>query len=162
LWELGVPGTQRNEIFVYSAAKYGTNDYLKYYPPREMAAVYGKSKIVFNASINGDVNMRVFEAMAAGALLITDRIGNGLPICSRKHSLYRLHHDSEALEKIGYFLDNSSERDRIPFAASVLCWRITPTTVAGRLSDKNLTVLWPSPARILSRRLLANFTRTYL
>ena len=30
-----------------------------------MAAVYGQSKIVFNASINGDVNLRVFERVAS-------------------------------------------------------------------------------------------------
>ncbi len=40
--------------------------------PKEMARIYAQSKIVVNACVNNDVNMRVFEAMASGALLITD------------------------------------------------------------------------------------------
>lgn len=40
--------------------------------PDEMARIYAQSKIVVNVSANRDVNMRVFEAMASGALLVTD------------------------------------------------------------------------------------------
>ena len=40
--------------------------------PAEMAKVYARAKIVFNACVNRDLNMRVFKAMASGALLITD------------------------------------------------------------------------------------------
>ena len=47
--------------------------------PQEMGRIYAQSKIVFNKSINNDVNMRYFEAMGAGALLLTDRaIDNGV------------------------------------------------------------------------------------
>ena len=38
----------------------------------EMANVYRKSRIVFNQSVRNDLNMRVFEGMAAGALMVTD------------------------------------------------------------------------------------------
>ena len=45
----------------------------------EMADVYRKSRIVFNQSVRNDLNMRVFEGMAAGALMVTDAIRrNGL------------------------------------------------------------------------------------
>lgn len=112
--KLGMRGTQRYEILSSVLPKYRTNDYLKYYPPREMAIVYGQSKIVFNASINGDVNMRVFEAMAAGALLVTDRIGNGLSELFEEGTHYIGYSTiSEALEKIEYFLEKSEERERI-------------------------------------------------
>ncbi|MCB0354046.1 MAG: glycosyltransferase family 1 protein [Bdellovibrionales bacterium] len=36
------------------------------------------SEIVINQSVRGDVNFRVFEAMVSGALLLTERTGNGL------------------------------------------------------------------------------------
>lgn len=36
------------------------------------------AKIVLNQSVKGDLNFRVFEAMCSGALLLTDRIENGL------------------------------------------------------------------------------------
>lgn len=40
--------------------------------PQEMGRIYAQSKIVFNKSVNNDVNMRYFEAMGAGAVLLTD------------------------------------------------------------------------------------------
>lgn len=40
--------------------------------PQEMGRVYAKAKMVFNKSVNNDVNMRYFEAMGAGAVLLTD------------------------------------------------------------------------------------------
>lgn len=45
---------------------------------RGMAEAYCRSRIGFNKSLKGDLNMRVFEVMAMGLPLLTDRIGNGL------------------------------------------------------------------------------------
>ncbi len=45
----------------------------------EMSRVFSQSKIVFNNAVNNDLNMRVFEAMASGAFLLTDPApGSGL------------------------------------------------------------------------------------
>ena len=41
---------------------------------KDMADKYGQSKLVFNRSINGDANMRVFEAMCSGSCLVTDNV----------------------------------------------------------------------------------------
>ena len=38
---------------------------------------YGASALGFNASLNGDLNLRVFEILASGALLLTDVLGSG-------------------------------------------------------------------------------------
>jgi len=47
--------------------------------PREMGRIYAQAKMVFNKSVNNDVNMRYFEAMGAGAALLTDHAcGNGV------------------------------------------------------------------------------------
>ena len=40
----------------------------------EMTEKYAQSKLVFNRSINGDLNMRVYEGMCSGSCLITDRV----------------------------------------------------------------------------------------
>ncbi len=37
-----------------------------------MAKKYKQAKFVFNYSINKDINMRIFEAMCSGSLLLTD------------------------------------------------------------------------------------------
>lgn len=43
----------------------------------EALAFYGASAVGFNASLNGDVNLRVLEVLAAGAALLTDRLVEG-------------------------------------------------------------------------------------
>lgn len=40
--------------------------------PQDMGRIYAQAKLVFNKSVNNDVNMRYFEAMGAGAVLLTD------------------------------------------------------------------------------------------
>ena len=41
---------------------------------REALGFYGQSRLAFNCSVNGDLNLRVFETLAAGAALLTDRL----------------------------------------------------------------------------------------
>ncbi|MBL9215222.1 MAG: glycosyltransferase [Opitutaceae bacterium] len=43
-------------------------------PQAEALAFYGGSLAGFNASLNGDLNLRIFEILASGALLLTDRL----------------------------------------------------------------------------------------
>jgi glycosyltransferase involved in cell wall biosynthesis/GT2 family glycosyltransferase len=43
----------------------------------DMARLFSRAKIVFNCSLAGDLNMRVFEALGCGSFLVTDRAGNG-------------------------------------------------------------------------------------
>jgi spore maturation protein CgeB len=50
------------------------NDFTRFHSPEELAEVYCRSKIIVNAARDDypdDANMRVFEAMASGGLLIT-------------------------------------------------------------------------------------------
>ena len=42
--------------------------------PLEAARTYAEAQISLNCSLNGDLNMRVFEVMAAGGFLVTDRL----------------------------------------------------------------------------------------
>jgi tetratricopeptide (TPR) repeat protein len=53
---------------------------VKAVPQCETLDFYGRSQLGFNASLNGDLNLRVFEIIAAGAGLLTDRlaVGSGL------------------------------------------------------------------------------------
>lgn len=46
--------------------------------PEEMAVLYSRCRIVFNHSPLNNFNMRVFEALSCGRLLVTNRVGNGL------------------------------------------------------------------------------------
>ncbi len=40
----------------------------------ELFSIYSQARIVVNYAINNDINMRIFEAMAAGALVLNNRI----------------------------------------------------------------------------------------
>jgi len=81
----------------------------------EMARTFSRSKIVFNGSIKNDLNMRVFEAMATGSLLVTDEAkGSGLTDLfeDRKHLvLYR--NEAELYERVEHYLNSPREREAI-------------------------------------------------
>lgn len=64
--------TDRRRNIMETIAKRFPNSRTGRFWPEQMARIYAQSKIVVNACVNRDVNMRVFEALASGALLITD------------------------------------------------------------------------------------------
>ena len=80
----------------------------------EMAEHFSASRIVFNNAINNDLNMRVFEALCSGSMLVTDRaLGSGLDefFADKKHLII---YDDEIIEQtITHYLNNEPERERI-------------------------------------------------
>ncbi len=81
----------------------------------KMAEVYSKSKIVFNISVKNDLNMRVFEALCSGSMLITDEAaGSGLSEMFEDRRHLVVYHDSkEMLGLIEYYLKHEEEREEI-------------------------------------------------
>ncbi|MFQ5672109.1 MAG: glycosyltransferase [Nitrospinales bacterium] len=81
----------------------------------EMARVFSRSKIVFNHAIGNDLNMRVFEALCSGSLLITDRApGSGLDeMFAEGEQLVLYDNENDLIEKIRWYLDHPEERDRV-------------------------------------------------
>jgi GT2 family glycosyltransferase/tetratricopeptide (TPR) repeat protein/2-polyprenyl-3-methyl-5-hydroxy-6-metoxy-1,4-benzoquinol methylase len=81
----------------------------------QMAETYSASRLVFNQSIRNDVNMRVFEALASGSLLITnDLADNGLSeLFANGTHLATYRSQEELFEKFQYFLDHPQEREQI-------------------------------------------------
>lgn len=79
----------------------------------EMALIYSQAKIVFNRSMLGIFNIRPFEAMSCGRLVLTDRIGNGLTdlFQDRKHLVIYGEEDLEDL--IDHYLVHDEERNAI-------------------------------------------------
>lgn len=80
----------------------------------EMAEHFCKSRIIFNNAINNDLNMRVFEALCSGSLLITDQApGSGLEEFFKDKEHLVIYKDKDLEETISYYLENESERERI-------------------------------------------------
>lgn len=109
--------TARARRLVLLAERYRTNDFYRHYPPAEVGEVYSRSHIVFNTSIAGDVTMRVFEGAAAGALVLTDAVANGLAeLFSVGQEIVVFDDDTDLLAKVDHFLAHPQEWEAIAAA----------------------------------------------
>jgi len=85
----------------------------------EMAEMYSASKMVFNNAVRNDLNMRVFEGLCSGSLLLTDDAdGLGDFFEDGKHLV--VYNDDNIVEKADYFLKHEAERERIARAGMEL------------------------------------------
>jgi hypothetical protein len=75
--------------------------------------LYNSSKIILNDCIDDDLNWRVFEGLASGALLLTPRVSaETLDLFPEGECLitYTPHDADDAIRKIRYYLDHEDER----------------------------------------------------
>ena len=82
----------------------------------ELGLIYSQAKLGFNYSIRDDVNMRIFEILCSGTLLLTNRLTHDdlerLGLRDREHLvLYRTPED--LFELIEYYLRHDDEREAI-------------------------------------------------
>jgi 2-polyprenyl-3-methyl-5-hydroxy-6-metoxy-1,4-benzoquinol methylase len=84
----------------------------------EMARTYSASRIVFNRSIANDINMRVFEALSCGSLLMTNGLAdNGQAELFRDGIHLATYKDAEELvDKVAFYLAREGLRERIAAA----------------------------------------------
>lgn len=72
----------------------------------QAAALFSQSLVSFNGSLNGDLNMRVFEVLSAGGFLLTDRLSPqaGLELLLRPGVDCETYRDvRELLDKIAFY-----------------------------------------------------------
>ena len=77
---------------------------------QEMGRIYSQARVVVNESIQGEVNLRVFEALAAGALLLTEDVGSNLLGLFTPGRHLITYGPQDLLEKAAYFLSHEEER----------------------------------------------------
>lgn len=94
----------------------------------QLGAIYSRAKIGVNFAIRDDVNMRVFEVLCSGALLLTNALPNDdferLGLRDRE-SFILYHRPSELPQLIDHYLTHDPERTRI--AAAGRAWSATQT-----------------------------------
>lgn len=77
---------------------------------------FNRSMTVLNQSVANDVNFRIFQAMACGALLLTERVGNGFSdlFQDRTHcALYEKGNVDQIIEITEYYRTHRAEREAI-------------------------------------------------
>lgn len=102
----------RRDIVALLTSRYKT--YVKSAYLHDLARAYSRAKIAFNKSGKGDLNARVFEALACKKLLVSDRIRNGAEdlFVDKKHLVFYDNVDN-LIEHVDYYLANEAERESI-------------------------------------------------
>lgn len=80
--------------------------------PERAADVYAASRVTLNCSLNGDLNLRVFEALGAGGFLLTDALSPdaGLERCfTPGRHLVTYRSPDELVELARHYLDHPDE-----------------------------------------------------
>lgn len=107
----------RRRVFTMLARKFRLNEWDKPHTFEEMAKVYRRSKIVVNVPRDDfpqDANMRAFEAMAAGCLLISRIPSELTAIGFQKGTHFVAYRDEgEIMDLVGHYLAHEAERERI-------------------------------------------------
>lgn len=104
---------RRNELIEALSKRFQVRVEQRFF--EEMAESFSRAYIVFNCSARNDMNMRVFEAMASGSMLLTDEApGSGLTELfedGRHLVIYRT--PEELLELAEYYLSHPEEAEAI-------------------------------------------------
>ena len=121
---------------------------------RDALPFYGASLFGFNSSLNGDLNLRVFEILASGALLLTDKLApaSGLSLFLQDGRDCLMYDDEhELVEKARACLARPAEATRI--AAAGARWLLESFGEARRRAlfsalafDGRAPALFPLPA----------------
>ena len=118
-WDVAFVGTEGGvprKFYLQALRERYPNSFVGAADHRQLGFIYGRARVGFNYSIADDVNMRMFEVLAAKALLVTNALTRDdldqLGLQDRRHLvLYR--RPSELFEIIDEFLSHEDARRRI-------------------------------------------------
>ncbi|MBI3088496.1 MAG: glycosyltransferase family 1 protein [Candidatus Omnitrophica bacterium] len=118
-WDLAFIGTEGGvprKFYLQALRERHPDSFIGHAPHTELGALYSQARIGFNYSIRDDLNMRMFEILASGTLLVTNRLSHDdlgrLGLRDREHLvLYRSPQELYAL--LDYYLHQDREREAI-------------------------------------------------
>lgn len=125
-WDLAFVGNDGGiprKFYLQALRERYPNSFIGRADATRLASIYSRTRIGFNYSIADDVNMRIFEVLAAGTLLLTNALAHDdlarLGLEHRRHLvLYRTPQELVAL--IDEFLAHPEERRAIAHAGCAL------------------------------------------
>lgn len=118
-WDVAFVGTEGGvprKFYLQALRERYPRHFIGHAPHTELGAIYSRAKIGFNYSIRQDINMRMFEILAGGALLITNGLAHDdlarLGLREGEHlAIYR--RPRELFERIEHYLEREREREDI-------------------------------------------------
>ncbi len=112
---IGQLGTgTRKRILKEILAKY-PNSYIGSADCEKIGEIYSQAKIVINYSAKNDINMRIFEGLGSGSLVLTNRIiDNGFEdLFKEDQNIVTYDNLSTLFSKIDFYLKNEQKREEI-------------------------------------------------
>jgi Glycosyl transferases group 1/DUF based on E. rectale Gene description (DUF3880) len=88
---------------------------------QEMAAILAESRIGLNVSLREDLNMRFFEVLASGAMLVTQKIDAGMNELFQDGTHFVTHNIGDASSVIRRYLENEPLRAAIARRGREVC-----------------------------------------
>ncbi len=112
-------GTRRQQLLECLASQFHIN-YERCFL-NEMADVFSQSKIVFNEAVKDDLNMRVFEVLSTGSLLLTDMAADsGQDVLFHDGEDCAVYRNGNILDVARFYLDNEALREQIAARGKLL------------------------------------------
>jgi len=107
-----MPGSRREALLTQLASKVTVHYERCFWD--DMARLFSRSRIVFNEAVRNDLNMRVFEVMSTGTLLMTDIARNsGQDELFRDGEDYAVYRDIMISDVARFYLDNEELSEQI-------------------------------------------------
>ena len=134
IYEIGAVGRTDSSLYVTRKRvlekldqQFHMNDWRRLYPPKEMGTIFRMSKIVINIPREDylqEANMRVFEVMGSGALLLT-RLPSELSNMGFQEGIHFIgyQNEEELAPLVRRYLENDAERLEIATRAHDIVWR---------------------------------------
>jgi spore maturation protein CgeB len=82
-------------------------------PGEEYSRMLSRCKILFNCSMENDINMRVFESISIGRLLLTDKVPHQDELLKDGEHYVSFNEWEDLDQKISYYLSHEKEREDI-------------------------------------------------
>ncbi|MDD2898961.1 MAG: glycosyltransferase [Desulfuromonadaceae bacterium] len=146
------PGSRRQQLLNSLASQFQIHYERCFWD--DMAHIFSQSQIVFNEAVKNDLNMRVFEVMSTGSLLLTDMARNsGQDELFRDGEDYAVYRDNTICDVARFYLDNTELREQIAARGRLLVHNAH--TYAHRMEDLLAVVLGNKPDTFSAQELRA-------
>ena len=121
-WDVAFIGTEGGvprKFYLQALRERYPNSFIGHALHTDLGAIYSQAKIGFNYSIRQDINMRMFEILCSGTLLLTNHLSHDdlmrLGLRDREH-LVTYRRPAEAFSLLDSYLQHDRERQTIALA----------------------------------------------